>query len=93
MTFSEPISSAAAPSPNDSSWLEAALALRFSEASTTACFEEPAFTALSAAISAEVAARCEPPISVAEMVSGSDSAAAMTPAFWRSAKGAVVEAK
>ena len=53
----------------------------------------PSFEALRPAISAEVPAFSEPPISVADRFCSTLSAVPITPAFWRSLNGCVVEAK
>ena len=66
--------------------------MRLSAAATSAG-PPPFFEALSPAISAEVPAFCEPPTSEASRFCSIDNAVPMTPAFWRSLKGWVVEAK
>ena len=66
--------------------------MRLSAAATSAG-PPPFFEALSPAISAEVPAFSEPPTSEARRFCSIDSAVPMTPAFWRSLKGWVVEAK
>ncbi len=53
----------------------------------------PFFEAFSPATSAWVPALSEPPMSDAERFCSTDKAVLITPAFWRSLKGCVVEAK
>jgi len=65
--------------------------MRLSAAATSA--GPPLREALMAASSAEVPAFCEPPTSDAARFCSMFSAVPMTPAFWRSLNGWVVEAK
>ena len=92
ISLSQPTWRAAAPSPDSISIGLPARALRLSAAATTtACI--PAAAASSALISAVVEARSDPATSMVRRPLPRLSASATIPAFWRTAKGCVVDAR